>query len=138
MMEIEIKKLSLRDLHWGIVEDWSRLCPSKIGVMATEYITKEDIFRFYDLVVREIARQVGQPYEDVKTIIDDENTPFIEYVEQIFKKKKMYERETAQIRKLRLILLVPQADATLKSMLRLYWYLTDEQKREFKNAIGAE
>lgn len=138
MVEIHINQLNLRDMHWDQVSDWSKLCPSKIGMFETEYVTKEDVFRFYDVIVKDIARKVGQDYEQVKEIIDEENTPFTQYVLSIFEKKKTYPKDDLQIRKLRIMLLVPQMDATLRNLLKLYKSLPSKQQEEFKKFIVEE
>lgn len=138
MIEVKVNELGLRDRHWDIVSDWSWLCPSKITALGSEYITKEDVMRFYDMVVKDIARKVSRDYQKVKEIIDAENTPFMEYVAQIFEKKKRYSSDSLQIHKLKGILLVPQVDATLKSVVKLYHSLPHNQKEEFKKHIMGE
>ncbi len=139
MMELEIKELDIREMHWDGVDDWSRLCPSKISVMETEYVSKEDIFRFYDFIVREVARKYSQEYKKVSQIMDAENQPFIEYVNQIFQKKKLYRKDDPQIRKIKLLLISPQDyKSTRKCMVRWYNSLPDEEKQKFRRQIGIE
>ena len=139
MMELEIKEMDIREMHWDSISDWSRLCPSKISVLETEYISKEDVFRFYDFVVREVARTFSQDYQKVRQIMDAENQPFIEYVNQIFQKKKMYPRDSRQIYKIRLLLITPQDyETTRKRMEIWYKFLPQEEKEKFQNQIGIE
>ncbi|MBQ8043490.1 MAG: hypothetical protein IJ272_05000 [Clostridia bacterium] len=135
MIEIKVDDLGLRDMHWDSVSDWTRLCPSKINAFGYEYVAKEDVMRFYDMVVKDIARKISQDYQKVKEIIDAENTPFMEYVAQIFERKKYYSKEDLQIHKLKGILLVPQADATLRCMERLYYSLPYAQMEAFKKFV---
>lgn len=138
MIEIKLCECDLREMHWSIVTDWGRLCPSKITILGDEYLTKEDILRFYDMIVKDIARKMVQDYKTVKEIIDAENTPFIEYLCKIFEKKKYYSKEAYQIKQLKKMLIAPQKDANLKNMIRLYNALPVEQKKEFKKYIMEE
>lgn len=139
MMQIEIKDLDIREMYWDSVEDWSRLCPSKISVMETEYVTREDVFRFYDFIVREVARKYSQEYKKVSQIMDAENQPFIEYVNQIFQKKKMYRKDGPQIRKIKLLLISPQDyKTTRRCMQRWYYSLPQVEKEKFQKQIGIE
>ena len=134
-MEIQINELGLRDMHWENVSEWSRLCPSKINAFGYEYITKSDVMRFYDMIVKDIARKVSQDYQKVKEIIDAENTPFMDYIAQIFDRKQRYSKDDPQIYKLRWMLVVPQADATLKCMENLYCSLPYAQQEEFRKFV---
>ena len=138
MIEVEVTNINLRDMVWEGVSYWSSLCPSKINILGEEYITKEDVMRFYDMVVKDIARKVSQDYEKVREIIDKENTPFMDYVAQIFEKKKHYLSGAPQIYNLRRMLIVPKVDITLKCMVRLYRSLPNDKKEDFKNLIMEE
>ena len=82
--------------------------------------------------------KVSQDYQKVKKIIDSENTPFMDYVAQIFEKKKHYSINALQICYLKCMLLVPQADATLESVIKLYDSLPYNQKEKFKKLIVGE
>ena len=137
MMKVEIKEVNMRDMYWCGIRDWVRLCPSETNILGTECITREDVFRFYDFVVRDIARKLGQDYKEVKRIMDEENQPFIQYVDQIFTKKKMYTKDAMQIRELRGLLIAPQTDANLTCMYRLYSSLSYEEKQAFREKIDS-
>lgn len=139
MMELEIKELDIREMHWDSVNDWRRLCPSKISFMETEYVSKDDVFRFYDFVVREVARTFGQEYKKVSQIMDAENQPFIEYVTKIFQKKKMYPKDSQQIYKIRLLLIAPQDYETTRNRMEMWYkFFPQEEKSKFKKQIGIE
>lgn len=135
-MELEIKELDIRALHWERIRDWSELCASKISLMETEYITRNDVYRFYDFVVRDIARKLGEDYKKVRQIMDSENQPFIEYLAEIYEKKKKYQKDAPQIKKLSILLIAPKAEANFRGAVRLYNSLTDAQKEQFKKHIG--
>lgn len=136
MMELEIKELDIREMHWDSVCDWRRLCASKISLMEIEYITRDDVYRFYEFVVRDIERKLSEDYKKVRQIMDSENQPFIEYLAQIYQKKKKYEKDAPQIAKLKLLLVAPQFDPDARDVIKLYNMLSDAQKREFKKYIG--
>lgn len=135
-MELEIKELDIRALHWDRIRDWSELCASKTSLMETEYITRNDVYRFYDFVVRDIARKLGEDYKKVRQIMDSENQPFIEYLAEIYEKKKKYQKDAPQIKKLSILLIAPKAEANFRDAVRLYNSLTDAQKEQFKKYIG--
>ena len=137
MMKVEIKEMNMRDMYWCGIRDWVGLCPSETNILGTECITREDVFRFYDFVVRDIARKLGQDYKEVKRIMDEENQPFIQYVDQIFTKKKMYTKDAMQIRELRGLLIAPQTDANLTCMYRLYSSLSYEEKQAFREKTNS-
>lgn len=136
MMELEIKELDIREMHWDSVCDWRRLCSSKISLIEIEYITRDDVYRFYSFVVRDIARKLGEDYQKVRQIMDKENEPFIEYLAQIYQKKKKYEKNAPQIAKLKLLLVAPQFESSVSDVINLYNMLSDAQKGEFKKYIG--
>ena len=138
MFEFEIAKTNIRDLRWDCVSDWTRLCPAKTTMLEMGRVTKEDIFRFYELIVREIARKLGHDYKDVRTIMDEENTPFISYVNHIFEKKKTYSIDSVQIHNLKRILLAPQADTSVGYVLRLYRSLSENDQKSFQECIRDE
>lgn len=135
MMELEINELDMRELPWDNVDDWSKLCPSKITVLNDEYVSKEDIYRFYEFVVRDVARRLGKEYKEVKEVMDVENRPFMEYLAQIFETKKMYSKDAPLIRKLRLLLIAPTVDK-MKYILRLYYSLVSSEREKLKKQIG--
>jgi len=137
MLEIKIDELDIRKMPWCNVEDWSMLCPSRITVFNKEYVCKEDILRFYEAIIRDVARKIGKDYKEVKAIMDEENSPFLDYVDKIFEEEELYRKSDPLIRKMYFLLIAPRVERMMY-ILNLYRSLDYNQKEEFKKIIGAD
>ena len=135
---VENSEMDLRKLEWGTPSDWSQLIPTAASYTGRPRLCKEDILRFLDYKIHEIARDSGLPFEEARRIIAEENSAFLSYVDAIFSGEQLYKIDSDCIVNIRKLLILPSVKATVGRVLRMYNRLSTIKQEEFRKLLASE
>ena len=136
---IEMDKIDLRKLEWDNPREWLQLIPT-----ATTHYTgqprlcKEDVLRFFDYKIHEVAREANLPFEEAKKVIYEENTTFLSYIDAIFDGEQVYKMDSDKIRNSRCLLVLPLVEESISTLIYRYRRLNRTKKDEFRRWITDE
>ena len=76
----------LRRMKWIPVKNWKNLTATHKG-MDGYLVSEEDVDIFVENLIREIARRLNLPYEEVDKVIKEENSAFFKLKAKVFKQE---------------------------------------------------
>lgn len=129
-------------LPWKKVTDWSELSASHEEQSIFDggyYVCERDVDAFIENLFRDIARQLKTPYEQLESILRDENAAFYSLKKSLFA-KNVYERGNSRLVQLQNTLRVPDTKPIIvdkvADCLKLFEELSDIEKTVFFQKIG--
>ena len=129
---IEMGKIDLRQLTWEAPDDWSQLISTAASYTGQPRVCKEDVLRFFDYKIHEIARKANLPFEEAKKVIYEENSAFLSYLDAIFDGEQVYKDNSGKIINLRRLMILPVVNITIGQVIYRYNCLSDAKKEEFR------
>ena len=132
-------KLSALDFVWEKWGGWSKM--SGTDWRNNEYyVTKLDFEEYLEIIYKDISRNFNVSYEELKTLIENENQAFFNRKERMFNGSSL-RKDGARLIHLEEMLMVPimrkyNPTNNLENCLKIFWKLSDEEKMIFLKKIG--
>lgn len=135
----------VRNLRWTTLDDWSEL-PASSSNRNMTYVSMKDMDIFIEHVCKKLSRQLNIPYEQLKPILEEENSAFFKFKREIFNIDggTAYAKTHSLLKDLQSLFRIPvvsdadidSSDGELKLCLKLYEGLSDFKKMVFLHNIG--
>lgn len=134
----------VKSLSWRKVTDWSELSESYIGFLGLRYVCETDVNVFVENVFRDIARKLGIPYEQLKPVLQDENSSFYTLKKRLFAAYPGLDKMSTCLIELEDTLRVPDiigvknvvSDDNVSNCLKMFEELSNIEKMVFLQKIG--
>ena len=132
------------NLPWKKVTDWSELSASNEGRWGDYFVCATDVDVFVQNIYRDFARKTNIPFNELKPILEAENSAFYSLKEKLFKAYTGYSRTHARLRELENTLRIPDIsniketvrEDDVSKCLKLFNGLSDIEKTMFLQKIG--
>lgn len=131
---------AVRSLPWIKVSDWSDLPATYKNMRADDVVGEKDVDAFVENVFRDIERKLGIPCEQLRPILEVENTGFFALKNQFFKSGyEVYMPEGEKLGKLKSMLRVPDISGVQETVtnnnvsncLKMFERLSNIEKKAF-------
>lgn len=132
---IEVDKIDLRQLKWEEPDDWTQLVCTATSYTGQPRVCKEDVLRFFDYKIHEIARKANLPFEEAKKVIYEENSEFLSYLDAIFDGGQVYKINSDKIMSLRRFIILPLVEVSVRQLYYSYRSLSSSKREEFRKTI---
>ena len=132
------------NLPWKKVTDWSELSKSLEGRLGDYFVCATDVDVFVQNIYKDIARKTNIPFNELKPILETENSAFYSLKERLFKNHEGYCRKHARLIELENMLRIPDIsnihenvlEDDVSKCLKLFNGLSDTEKTMFLQKIG--
>lgn len=115
----------IRQLDWCNFTNWHNIPETHRGKNSQLYTSKKDLENFVENIFRDIARQLNIEYSKIEQILKEENAPFYNMLDEVYKKYSGLRSWSEELETLENMLRIPDVSSVPKKKCNVEKILKD-------------